>query len=732
MKWMKLLPVLILLSSLVLQGCGGGSSSGDSGAGGSTTPQTSDDPPQTSDDAPQIPDEVPRGPFTISGKVTYQRVFFNDTGSGLDYATRQNLPAREIIVDLVDAADNAVARSQTDALGNYSFTLADQGSYRVVASARLANTDTRVTDNTDGNSLYQLRGSLANAGPGGSVRNLNASIGWGTSAFLTDRAAAPFAILDTVYEGIRRLEEEAGDIFTTADLPATELRWSVNNRPTEGGRTTEDLEAGDIGSSFYTTELGVIYLLGAASNDTDEFDQHVILHEWTHYLTDALSRSDSIGGSHSLNDKLDLRLAWGEGIATAFAAIFLEDPEYRDSSGSNQGSEFFFSVESPAVSSIGWYSESTVMSLIYDLYDINADSADNISMGFSPIWRALTEEDFLQQDSAVSIYSALNGIDPGTSEAAFLNLVSASQIAGEGDWGEDETNDGGIDEALPVYTEIPIGLTETVCVDNALGFPNKLGNRRLIRLDNPTGERISITADSLVAQETDPDMALYRQGQCQALATSGVNGSETLVTELSGSLVLDLQDWWKLHPDLTSVPVPDQPEPSCFAVTVELAPSGILSDDCELGVSSTKAVESRISKPGASVDMQVYGNGDLAAGVGGEIEVVLAHQYQSGLATITFDAPSGVQVTPQSVEVDLSEGYRLPLVVEVLAAEAGRHYLSVDVLVRSAGISERRALAIALDVSGDAGAEQKLNGTGRQNSQSGTVHLLIADEVLIN
>src|SRR6056300_323495 len=136
--------MLFVILFLALAGCGG-SASGNS----------------DSEPAPLSPVQAPQVDFTISGTITYERVFFDDTGSGLDYSTRQNFPAREIVVDLIDAAGELLIRSRTDAQGNYSFNLQQSGDYRIVASARLANTDTRVTDNTDGNSLYQLQSSLA-------------------------------------------------------------------------------------------------------------------------------------------------------------------------------------------------------------------------------------------------------------------------------------------------------------------------------------------------------------------------------------------------------------------------------------------------------------------------------------------------------------------------------------------------------------------------------------------
>ena len=55
-----------------------------------------------------------------------------------------------------------------------------------------------------------------------------------------------------------------------------------------------------------------ICLVGAADQDTDEYDRHVIAHESGHYLEYYFSRSDSIGGPHALPDQLDLRVAFGE------------------------------------------------------------------------------------------------------------------------------------------------------------------------------------------------------------------------------------------------------------------------------------------------------------------------------------------------------------------------------------------------------------------------------------
>ncbi|MEZ5459313.1 MAG: hypothetical protein R3E65_08385 [Steroidobacteraceae bacterium] len=55
------------------------------------------------------------------------------------------------------------------------------------------------------------------------------------------------------------------------------------------------LARGEIGTTFFTPGTpDRIFVLGRADIDTDEFDQHVIAHEWGHYYQDNFSRDDSL------------------------------------------------------------------------------------------------------------------------------------------------------------------------------------------------------------------------------------------------------------------------------------------------------------------------------------------------------------------------------------------------------------------------------------------------------
>lgn len=89
------------------------------------------------------------------------------------------------------------------------------------------------------------------------------------------------------------------------------VNWSVNNVPQSG-----DKARGLIRTSHFAPDDNQLYILGKDGVDTDEFDTHVIAHEWGHFYQANISRSDSTGGRHGPGDVLDPRLAFGEGWAT--------------------------------------------------------------------------------------------------------------------------------------------------------------------------------------------------------------------------------------------------------------------------------------------------------------------------------------------------------------------------------------------------------------------------------
>ncbi len=131
-------------------------------------------------------------------------------------------------------------------------------------------------DNTNNGFLYAMIFNIQTVEEDIS-QNFNAASGWDGASYTLERVAAPFAILDTIYEA----ESLTKGANPTMAFPELTVNWSEDNKPNEGNNT-----AGNIGTSHYTDSN--LFILGAKNNDTDEYDAHVIAHEWGHYIEDQL------------------------------------------------------------------------------------------------------------------------------------------------------------------------------------------------------------------------------------------------------------------------------------------------------------------------------------------------------------------------------------------------------------------------------------------------------------
>lgn len=458
---------------------------------------------------------------SISGTITYDRVPFSLSAlAGLDFNNIQRLPARGVSVQLLDGAGIVFAVANTDGDGVYTFAEVPSNQlFRVRVLAILSKTsspswDVRVLDHTSGNAQYVLNGVAASSGERDSIRNLHANSGWDNSlsSYVDPRAAAPFAILDSIYIGLQRLAA----IDEQLRLDDLQIFWSPNNNT-----AIDSFEQGDIGNTFYRNQQ--IYVLGQEDSDTDEYDQHVLLHEWAHFIEDSVSRSDTIGGSHDIVESLDSRLAFAEGFANAFSGMVTDDSVYRDSFGDAQSRDFFIDVEVNPNSSngdnAGWFVESSIHSLLYDFYDANNEGDDAIAAGLQPIYDVLTDSDYVSGSALHTIYPFIERFrsHPMVDSAIVGQLLAAQNISGLGPYGLGETNDGGDPGTLPVYLELTVNdSSKEVCTTNGLSSRevNKLGNRRFLRFTAVEAEHtISVWYSGTGFTPSNPALILYRRGQ---------------------------------------------------------------------------------------------------------------------------------------------------------------------------------------------------------------------------
>jgi len=149
----------------------------------------------------------------ISGQVTYDRVPIN-VNVGLDFANTRQEPVRGATVELLDVSANVLQTTVTDSNGLYTFDINSSEPLRVRVKAEAiqvsttsANYSVEIVDNTNSDALYALTEAQASTISANPVRNLNAGSGWSIAAnsYTGVRAAAPFAILDSIFDAMSRV-----------------------------------------------------------------------------------------------------------------------------------------------------------------------------------------------------------------------------------------------------------------------------------------------------------------------------------------------------------------------------------------------------------------------------------------------------------------------------------------------------------------------------------------------
>ena len=295
----------------------------------------------------------------VTGTVTYADRPYDAEGFTGD---RPQLPARFVVVEAVRALDEvAVADTVTDATGAFELVWAAQpGDHRVRARAhvRVEGFEARVRGRDDG-AVYAVEGPVVDDAPVTLV------------AGAEDAVAGAFNIADVTGEAFRAIAPHV-----PGPSPPLDYRWSPG-------------QPFGCGSCY----LGDLIQLGGGLEDTDEFDDVVILHEFGHYFVDHFSVDDSPGGTHR-----DLvvapQLAYGEGLAYFFAGMVKRSPLVMDT--------FIDSVRSIDMEAVtlggapidgatgtvdgslsGWHREELVSGLMWDAYDDDspAEPFDALALG---------------------------------------------------------------------------------------------------------------------------------------------------------------------------------------------------------------------------------------------------------------------------------------------------------------------------------------------------------------
>jgi hypothetical protein len=424
--------------------------------------------------------DTPSAGKILSGRATYDRILPvssvepDQARSGLcrlDFANPQAMPCRFARIQLLDESDREVSSSHTDADGSYSLSVPDdleKARVRLWAqSVPLTGLSAaiRIQDNTNGGAPYAAESELVEL----PVEALNLHLPSGYTLqgepMGDRRGAGPFACLDGILSGYQYFLESG--VVDDDGLPLCIVNWSERNEPT----APQDLATGAIETSFFSSEDNQLFILGAAESDTDEYDWHVLVHEFGHWVQFNRFRNDQIGGAHADGDIKDPRLAFGEGFGNALGAIVLGDPVYKDTSTPSGGASSLECNLSDNDPNPGWFSEATVGAVLVDLFDPvrqeGGDSQFDDRIQLSPAMFAGALEFQKFSPALTTIFSFFHGLEEQsltssekTAFASLLQSVSPSEdfgLVSVDQFGGGETHDAGLEGAvssLPVYLDV--------------------------------------------------------------------------------------------------------------------------------------------------------------------------------------------------------------------------------------------------------------------------------------
>jgi hypothetical protein len=334
----------------------------------------------------------------VTGQFLFTKPIVPVDGTGRpDVAARrfETRPVRAVDVTMLDSTTlQAIVATATDDTGAFAVQMPRDRSFLISVSSTTRNAmtrvDQRVVDPLLGTPyalMFESRegGPFSTGAPPGFIRIALPILPF---TFVARPDSGIFNILDV---GLRNHDR----VRAILGRPLTSLTWAWSPVPSSG--------------SFYVrTATGpIIRVLGGDSDvdNTDEFDDAVLSHEYGHFLVDEISRDSSRGGAHNpFTDVLYPTLAQSEGIADALSGIFQSSPFFLDTARVTGVAPraAVFNLEDtqssvpapPGLMPRGERSEATVSEVIWDLFDgleqrNNAD-AETVGLPFSQVLPVLS------------------------------------------------------------------------------------------------------------------------------------------------------------------------------------------------------------------------------------------------------------------------------------------------------------------------------------------------------
>jgi len=274
---------------------------------------------------------VASGSSTVTGSFVFEKKTLSQGGLGA-VTTK---PVRGALVTVRLASDDSkIAQDYTGLDGSFTISFEAFGDVYVLVTAEgkpgVHNQSVRDCPMEDCGGIGNIYGAASAPFTPAAASDIGE-----TKITVARGVAGAFNIFDLYSNGADFAKANFGRY-----PPALNVQWKAGSN-TPGG------------TSYFSGSEATISILGTP-DDTDEFDDPVLLHEYGHYLEFYLSHSDSPGGSHD-GSPTDPRLAWGEGYGTYVGCAIAGGPIYIDTSAAGAtvtdiriaGNDFLASLDEP-------------------------------------------------------------------------------------------------------------------------------------------------------------------------------------------------------------------------------------------------------------------------------------------------------------------------------------------------------------------------------------------------
>lgn len=453
---------------------------------------------------------------SFRGTILYEKIPAGR--NGLDLQNPVRTPAAGVKVEIVASPARTVLGSGfTDEKGGYSIPvrLGRNAQVYVRALARTENAQVvRVGDRAEFSIVSEPFAP-------GRARTVQRDL----LATDSSRVAGAFNIAVTIWRANSLVRSANPDV----QLPAVEIRWDTTY----------------MGGSFFREREAVAYINGRRGRDSDEYDDHVIAHEYGHFLMANFSRESSPGGNHGFGEQLDPRLAWSEGWGNFFGAATTGSAHYIDT-GMTRGRQVVLvsmdlEEDVPTGDRPGIWSEHSVGGVLWDWFDEGAEEADSVALGFVPLWNAFAA---LAKEPDVYLLRFANVLAAETKQNRLLQAgLSARGIRYAP--GEDPPAPEPFPEALPSGTPV-----EGAVDSRRTRRGNLWGSSAHYWFVVPEAAQATITlkiTDARDPDHADLDLFLFDaagEPVAESDAVNGVGGTERISQRLEpGYYRVEVRSW---------------------------------------------------------------------------------------------------------------------------------------------------------------------------------------------